>query len=52
MPNLYDNERRFLELALSRNSGNKKKTAEELGIGRSTLYSKLRKYGLNKNPSE
>ncbi len=48
LPNLSDNERSLLERALLRNSGNKKKTAEELGIGRSTLYSKLRRYGLDK----
>ncbi len=48
LPNLSENERSLLERALLRNSGNKKKTAEELGIGRSTLYSKLRRYGLDK----
>ena len=47
-PNLSENERSFLEKALSRNAWNKKKTAQELGIGRSTLYSKLRRYGLDK----
>ncbi len=47
-PNLSENERTFLEKALSRNAWNKKKTAQELGIGRSTLYSKLRRYGLDK----
>jgi len=48
VPNLSENERVFLENALSRNAWNKKKTAQELGIGRSTLYSKLRRYGLDK----
>ncbi|MGD9818672.1 MAG: sigma 54-interacting transcriptional regulator [Desulfomonilaceae bacterium] len=48
IPNLSENERSLLERALLRNRGNKKKTAEELGIGRSTLYSKLRRYGLDK----
>lgn len=48
LPNLSENERALLERALLRNLGNKKKTAQELGIGRSTLYSKLRRYGLDK----
>lgn len=47
-PKLFENEKIFLEKALARNAWNKKKTAQELGIGRSTLYSKLRRYGLDK----
>ncbi len=47
-PKLFENEKSFLEKALARNAWNKKKTAQELGIGRSTLYSKLRRYGLDK----
>jgi two-component system response regulator HydG len=48
VPNLSENEKSFLEKALSRNDWNKKKTAQELGIGRSTLYSKLKKYRIVK----
>ncbi|MGO8879825.1 MAG: sigma 54-interacting transcriptional regulator [Desulfomonilaceae bacterium] len=47
-PNLSENEKVFLENALSRNAWNMKKTARELGIGRSTLYSKLKKYRIAK----
>ncbi len=48
VPNLSENEKVFLANALSRNSWNMKKTARELGIGRSTLYSKLKKYRISK----
>jgi DNA-binding NtrC family response regulator len=39
-------ERRHLALALRHTSGNKRKAALLLGISRSTLLSKVRKYGL------
>ena len=36
----------FFERRLERNSGNVKRTAEELGMQRSHLYKKLDRYGL------
>jgi len=42
---LGDVEREVILHALERNRGNKKKTAEELGIDRRTLYNKLARYG-------
>ncbi len=47
--NLNDQERRNIIKALERNSGNRKKTASELGISDRTLYRKLKQYGLAKN---
>jgi len=44
--NLVENERRIISLALSRCSGNVSLTAKKLGINRSTLYDKMKKYGL------
>ncbi len=41
-----DTEKEMLSSALSATKGNKKKTALLLGINRSTLYDKLKKYGL------
>lgn len=41
-----DTEREMLVSAMSLTKGNKKKTALLLGINRSTLYDKLKKYGL------
>jgi DNA-binding NtrC family response regulator len=43
---LHDAERRHLALALRHTSGNKRKAAHLLGISRSTLLNKVRKYGL------
>jgi len=46
--NLNDLGRQMLEKALSRNSGNRKKAAAELGISDRTLYRRLKQYGLEK----
>ena len=37
-------ERRYILAVLEANEGNRKKTAEPLGIGEATLYRKLRAY--------
>ena len=39
-------ERRLIENALTRNGGNRQKTAAMLGVNRTTLFNKMRKYGL------
>lgn len=44
-PELFDN-RAFLERVLMRSDGNKSKAARELGIPRTTLVYKMKKYGL------
>ena len=44
--NLEANERRVIAKALEKFGYNKKLTARELGINRTTLYNKLRKYGM------
>ena len=41
-------ERRHLSLVLQHTSGNKRKAAHILGISRSTLLNKVRKYGLER----
>jgi DNA-binding NtrC family response regulator len=47
MPDSLENaERRHLALMLRHTSGNKRKAAHLLGISRSTLLNKVRKYGL------
>jgi transcriptional regulator with PAS, ATPase and Fis domain len=45
--NLAEREKAALIAALEQCNGNKKKAAELLGIHRPTLYTKLRKFGLN-----
>jgi DNA-binding NtrC family response regulator len=42
--NLEDTERKTIEKALAKNNGRYKDTAKELGISRTTLYYKLKKY--------
>jgi DNA-binding NtrC family response regulator len=42
-------ERRHLALTLRHTSGNKRKAARLLGISRSTLLNKVRKYGLEES---
>ena len=44
-------ERRIIERALGANGGNRKATAAMLGINRTTLFNKMRKYGLLAGPS-
>ncbi len=45
--NVNDWSRQALEKALSRNGGNRKKAAQELGISDRTLYRRLKQYGLD-----
>jgi transcriptional regulator with PAS, ATPase and Fis domain len=46
LPHLSDVERRTIEEVLSETDGNKSKAARRLGITRTQLYCRLRKYGL------
>ena len=39
-------EQRIIERALELNDGNRKRTAAMLGVNRTTLFNKMRKYGL------
>lgn len=41
-------ERRFITHRLERNQWRMEKTADELGIDRTTLYKKIQKYGISK----
>jgi PAS domain S-box-containing protein len=47
---LGEMERRIILRALEESSWNKHETARRLQVSRSTLYSKIRRYGLEKNP--
>ena len=52
--NLYGiaaSEYRAIEDALRESGGNRSRAAEALGIGRTTLYRKLRAYGLDGSPA-
>ena len=44
--NLEENERMIISRALKQENGNVSATAKQLGINRSTLYQKMKKYGL------
>jgi two-component system response regulator FlrC len=44
---LNDLERQAIASALERNEGNRRKAAEDLGIGLRTLYDKLKRYDLS-----
>ncbi|MFC2121038.1 sigma-54-dependent transcriptional regulator [Bacteroidota bacterium] len=44
--NYYSNEKTLIQSALKENNGHLSKTANELGIARTTLYRKIKKYGL------
>jgi transcriptional regulator with GAF, ATPase, and Fis domain len=48
VPTMEEHERKILQDALEECSWNKKQTAKRLGISRSTLYDKLKKYQINK----
>jgi DNA-binding NtrC family response regulator len=45
-------EKRIIEKALARNAGNRQKTAEMLGVNRTTLFNKMKKYGLLSSKSD
>lgn len=44
---LQQGEAHTIQIALSRNKGHQGRTAEELGISRTTLWRKLKKHGIN-----
>lgn len=44
--NLSENEKRIIFMALKKNEGNVSRSAKELGINRTTLYEKMKKYDL------
>lgn len=44
--NLSELERKTIAEAIKKNNGNMSKAAKELGLGRTTLYRKIEKYGL------
>ncbi|MBI4717509.1 MAG: sigma-54-dependent Fis family transcriptional regulator [Planctomycetes bacterium] len=44
-------EKRILEAALRANNWNRQLTAEQLGINRTTLYKKMKRYGLDVEPA-
>ncbi|NQZ78588.1 MAG: sigma-54-dependent Fis family transcriptional regulator, partial [Ekhidna sp.] len=44
--NLYEVEKRKIEEIIERHAGNISRAASELGIGRNTLYRKMKKYGI------
>ena len=45
--NIKDNEKLFIEQALKENNYNMALTSEKVGISRSTLYRKMKKYNIN-----
>jgi DNA-binding NtrC family response regulator len=48
---LEEPERRILEAALIANGWNRQLTAEQLDINRTTLYKKMKRYGLDADPA-
>ncbi len=49
--NLQEIEKRSIAEAISASGGNMRKVARQLGIARSTLYEKVKKYGITSKPS-
>jgi DNA-binding NtrC family response regulator len=49
---LEEPERLLIERALARNRGNRQRTAQMLGVNRTTLFNKMRKYGLLQGKGE
>ena len=47
---LEEPEKKILELALRRSNWNRQTTAEVLQINRTTLYKKMKRYGLEADP--
>ena len=47
---LEEPEQRILEAALRANGWNRQLTADQLGINRTTLYKKMKRYGLDAEP--
>jgi len=47
---LEEPEKRIIEAALHANGWNRQLTAEQLGINRTTLYKKMKRYGLDAEP--
>jgi len=45
---LEEMEKIYIHRTLEKNNWNRKKTAEELGIDQSTLWRKVKRYGLEK----
>jgi two-component system response regulator FlrC len=45
-------ERETILLALAAHQGNRRKAAEQLGIGLRTLYTRLREYGISVDQHE
>jgi two-component system, NtrC family, response regulator HydG len=47
--NLDDMEKSVIQQAIAKHKGNLSNVAKELGVGRTTLYRKMSKYGLTNN---
>ena len=46
--NLDEMEKRAIRFAIQKHQGNMSKVAKELGLGRTTLYRKIERYGIEK----
>jgi DNA-binding NtrC family response regulator len=47
MPSLAEMERMLIQAALDRSGGDRQKAAHMLGIGKTTIYRKLKEYGIS-----